>query len=80
MLSQVSSRWPTIFTTGNHERMFSKKNTHIFNVSFENYGNIDTNVTTLHFHTFNFLIYDPYQVVYGRKPDAQLLADFNAEI
>jgi metallophosphoesterase superfamily enzyme len=79
MLSQVSSRWPTIFTTGNHERI-SPDTVKVFNASFENYGTIDTNVTTIHFHSFNFVIYDPFGIIFGGETEDKVLAAFTAEL
>ena len=72
MLSQVSCRWPVILNAGNHEHL-SKDDLYLFNNSFETYGYTKNSMTILDFGKFNYLLFDPYEIIYEGKPEEPLL-------
>ena len=59
MMGQVSSTWPVIMVTGNHERK-KTEDMMLFEGSFELYNMTKTNLTTLDFGSFSTLIFDPF--------------------
>lgn len=63
MISQVTISWALIINAGNHEHR--DKNPYILNSSFEIYGLGENNVTQLKFPWFNFILFDPYQILYN---------------
>lgn len=69
MLSQVAIKLPIILGTGNHEH-----NTYtdlmVLKTSFDSFNLTGTNLTTIDLGTFNFLLFDPYEIVIkGRNSD-----------
>jgi hypothetical protein len=63
MLSQVASRWPLLLNIGNHEHTLDDDYM-IVNKSFEIYGSVKDRVTVLHLPHFNWLMFDPYLIVF----------------
>jgi hypothetical protein len=79
MLAQISSLWPLIFCPGNHEYK-SNDDKEIMISSFPIYGIMDRYVTSINFHQFSLLIFDPYDILYRHKHHKSILQNFEEEI
>lgn len=79
MMSQVSVRWPTIMTTGNHERN-TPTDTDVFEKSFQIFNMTKTNLTTIDLGTHNLLVFDPFEIVLNKSKTNYLFPRFEEEI
>ncbi len=72
MMSQYSSKWPSIFITGNHE-YYTKNDLMLFTSSFELYNLTVTNITILDLPKFQLLLFDPNKIFYNNASKTDLL-------
>lgn len=79
MLSQISSVWPCIFNTGNHEH-YTKDDFMLFTSSFQLYNLNSQNVTMLDLGSFTLVLIDPFQILYEKTGKTELLAKFKRNL
>lgn len=75
MLSQISTVWPCIFMTGNHE-YYTDNDFMLFNSSFELYNLTNENATALDLGSFTFVMADPYGILFENATKPELLTKF----
>ncbi len=79
MMSQISSKWPFILTTGNHEYK-TPDDFMLFCSTFELYNLTNNNITTIKIGSFDIILLDPYGIIFENETKDGLIDRFRSQL